>query len=220
MASARETPLATPREPRFGRSAALAVRVVTLDIVVVPDVTAALESDGIHVFLADDVGADAVVAVAAKPESLDGLGGHDDLPLIIVVPDAASANRELVRDLLGRGATAIVAASRVGSALASSVRAASAGQLVIPAAAREVMAGPALTVREKQILGMVVLGFTNGEIAQKLYVAESTVKSHLSSAFSKLGVRSRREATAAILDPTTGLGTGILAISKPEGLAV
>jgi hypothetical protein len=42
------------------------------------------------------------------------------------------------------------------------------------------------------------------------------VKSHLSSAFSKLGVRSRNEATALILDPENGLGTGILAISQDE----
>lgn len=59
---------------------------------------------------------------------------------------------------------------------------------------------------------MVVLSFTNGEIAQKLYVSESTVKSHLSSAFAKLGVRSRSAAAEAILDPVNGLGTGILAI--------
>ena len=61
---------------------------------------------------------------------------------------------------------------------------------------------------------MVVLGFSNSEIAAKLYVSDSTVKSHLTSAFSKLGVRSRNEATAMILDLDSGLGTGILAISE------
>jgi hypothetical protein len=39
------------------------------------------------------------------------------------------------------------------------------------------------------------------------------VKSHLSSAFTKLGARSRSEATALILDPATGLGPGILTIA-------
>ena len=57
------------------------------------------------------------------------------------------------------------------------------------------------------------MGFSNAEIARKLFVTEATVKSHLSSSFAKLGVRSRAEATARILDPEHGLGTGILAIS-------
>jgi hypothetical protein len=40
------------------------------------------------------------------------------------------------------------------------------------------------------------------------------VKSHLSATFTKLGVRSRTQATARILDPEHGLGTGILAITN------
>jgi len=41
------------------------------------------------------------------------------------------------------------------------------------------------------------------------------VKSHLSSAFTKLGVRSRSEAAALILDPRESLGMGILGIVQP-----
>jgi DNA-binding CsgD family transcriptional regulator len=77
----------------------------------------------------------------------------------------------------------------------------------------------ALSMREKQILGMVVMGFTNADIAAELFVAESTVKSHLSSAYTKLGVSSRREATTLILDPTQGLGPGIFAIAVGTGAA-
>ena len=64
---------------------------------------------------------------------------------------------------------------------------------------------------------MVVMGFANREIAGKLFITEATVKSHLSSAFQKLGVRSRTAAAALILDSDGGLGTGILAISDGRG---
>ena len=74
------------------------------------------------------------------------------------------------------------------------------------------MRAPSLSVREKQVLGMVVMGFSNGEIASRLFVAESTVKSHLSSAFAKLGVRSRHEATDLIVNRAWGIGLGILSI--------
>jgi DNA-binding NarL/FixJ family response regulator len=65
-------------------------------------------------------------------------------------------------------------------------------------------------------MGMVVLGLSNAEIAAKLVVAESTIKTHLTSTFAKLGVRSRSEASALILDSERGLGTGILSISEAE----
>lgn len=66
---------------------------------------------------------------------------------------------------------------------------------------------------------MVVLGFSNGEIASKLFVAETTVKSHLYSAYRKLDVRSRQEAAALILDSSQGLGLGILTISNEPSRA-
>jgi predicted ArsR family transcriptional regulator len=62
---------------------------------------------------------------------------------------------------------------------------------------------------------MVIMGLTNLEIAQKLYISENTVKSHLNTAYKKLGVHSRAEAQRLITDPDQGLGTGILAITAP-----
>jgi Bacterial regulatory proteins, luxR family len=64
---------------------------------------------------------------------------------------------------------------------------------------------------------MVILDFSKAEIAaEKLVVTESNVKSHLTSAFSKLGVNSRNPAAELILDHESGLGPGILRISTEE----
>lgn len=51
-----------------------------------------------------------------------------------------------------------------------------------------------LTHRERQVLREVAIGRTNKEIARSLYVAETTVKSHVSAILDKLGVQSRTQA--------------------------
>ncbi len=129
--------------------------------------------------------------------------------IVLVVEQAATAD---VRRALEAGAHAVVTESSIEGALVPSIRAALAGQVSIPAQARRAGRPKVLTAREKQILGLVVMGLTNAEIASKLFLAESTVKSHLSSAFAKLSVASRSEAAAVILDPQSGVGLGILTI--------
>lgn len=52
-----------------------------------------------------------------------------------------------------------------------------------------------LTEREKEILGLVAEGYTNGRIARELWVTEQTIKFHLSNTYRKLGVANRTEAS-------------------------
>jgi DNA-binding NarL/FixJ family response regulator len=112
----------------------------------------------------------------------------------------------------------VVLASELERTLLPTLQAVAAGLCVVPGAIREIIDRPRLSPRERQILAMVVLGFSNGEIARKLYVSESNVKNHLSSAFQKLGVKSRSAAAQLILDRDSGLGLGILHISPDEKL--
>jgi DNA-binding NarL/FixJ family response regulator len=171
--------------------------------------------------------ADAVVVAigdveGSRPAALDLVQACPrDVSIVVVAP---SVGRRTITDALEAGATGLVTHDGLEQCLGATIRAVCVGQVAVPAEAGGAIGPPLLTPREKQVLSMVVLGFTNVEIAGRLFVAETTVKSHLSSAYRKLRVRSRQEATAAILDSSNGLGLGILSLtpaptaSGPKGV--
>ncbi len=53
--------------------------------------------------------------------------------------------------------------------------------------------GEGLSEREKEVAWLVCRGFTNRQIAEELFIAETTVKKHLTHVYEKCGVLSRKE---------------------------
>ncbi len=136
--------------------------------------------------------------------------GREEMPIISV---CLRASARTVRRALDAGVAGFVAVDNVESALLPTIAAVLAGQTVVPAEFGG-LRRESLSFREKQILGFVVLGLTNSQIARRLFLAESTVKSHLSSSFAKLGVASRSDAAALILNPHEAVGASILKLTE------
>ena len=122
-------------------------------------------------------------------------------PAIVVVSPRSTATA--VRRTLDAGADALVFEPEIDVALGASVRAVESGQSVVPRKLRAGVERPNLSHRERQVLNLVCEGHTNAEIAEALFLAESTIKSHMASIFTKLGVHSRKEAGAAYMDLLT-----------------
>ena len=134
------------------------------------------------------------------------------LPIVFVT---TSVERALVRKALRVGADGIVGQTDDADALTATIDAVLAGQIAVPQSIRKRVAWSVLSLRERQVLELVALGLTNSEIADRLYLSESTVKSHLSSSFRKLSVCSRAEAAATVLDPEHGLATYLAHLARP-----
>jgi DNA-binding NarL/FixJ family response regulator len=148
-----------------------------------------------------------IVLTASAGERVDAIRTAADQRSgpAIVATMPGDAPSSLLRRALRAGADGIVLEAELHVALVASVRAVAAGQLAVPLALRRQLAPRHLSYREKQVLSLVAVGYTNRQIADTLYLSESTVKTHLSSAFGKLDARSRAEAAARVLDPDEGL---------------
>ncbi|HEX4733547.1 MAG TPA: LuxR C-terminal-related transcriptional regulator [Thermoleophilaceae bacterium] len=196
--------------------------------------TESLEREGLQVRL---------VAAGAGAETLDELDRRPTLVIVrcpqdrrmldrilrraerraagaIVVVIVAEGERVDLGMLLANGADALVREEELGIALGPAVRAAACGQCSAPAGLLRMTQPPALSLRERQVLALALAGLSNAEIAERLYLAPSTVKTHMSAAFRRLGVHSRREATALVYASDDALQRSVratLGISE-EGL--
>lgn len=131
--------------------------------------------------------------------------------VVVISPPATGAG---VRRALDAGADAVVFEPEIESTLAVTVLAVASGQSVVPRKLRASVKRPAFSHRERQVLALVSKGLTNSEIAERLLLAQSTVKSHLSSAFTKLGIRSRKEVATLLHDPEQAQSVGLATLDE------
>ncbi|MFI9152449.1 response regulator [Streptomyces sp. NPDC053367] len=117
-------------------------------------------------------------------------------------------DEEALLDSIMAGAAGYVLKQIQGSDLVAAVRTVARGQsLLDPSATAKLMARlrggqpkeepdalPGLTDREREILTLIGEGLTNRQIGQRLYLAEKTVKNHISRLLAKLGVERRIQA--------------------------
>lgn len=109
---------------------------------------------------------------------------------------AAGARGFLLKDVtLDRLVEAVRVIAGGGTVLRPGLSEHVANQLRSPAPA-----GPDITAREREVLRLLAAGYSNREIGRALFVAEGTVKNHVSNILTKLGVRDRTRAVLKALE--------------------
>ncbi len=126
-------------------------------------------------------------------------------PNVQVLALTSFTEEKLIQNALQAGAIGYLLKDVSANELAQAIRAAHGGQATLSPAAAQAMVhaatqpptpGHDLTEREREVLALMVKGMNNTEIAEKLVVSPSTIKSHVSHILRKLDVTSRTEAAA------------------------
>jgi NarL family two-component system response regulator LiaR len=129
-------------------------------------------------------------------------------PDVQVIALTSFKEGDLVKRALEAGAIGYLLKDVSAEELVQAIRAAHAGRVTLSPEAAQALVDttqqslandPKLTERELEVLKLMVEGLNNTQIAGKLVVSPSTIKSHVSSILSKLGVASRTEAVTLAL---------------------
>jgi NarL family two-component system response regulator LiaR len=133
---------------------------------------------------------------------------RQQFPHIQVIALTSFKQGELIKNALKAGAIGYLLKDVSADELAQAIRAAHSGRVTLsPEAAQALVQatnqpptpGLDLTEREREVLILMIEGLNNTQIAGRLTVSPSTIKSHVSNILSKLGVTSRTEAVTFAL---------------------
>jgi NarL family two-component system response regulator LiaR len=151
---------------------------------------------------------DVVLMDLLMPE-MDGVAAteaiHQRWPDVRIIALTSFKEKEYVEGALKAGATGYLLKNVSADELLNAVRRAASGQPSLSPEAAQVLIqkvnqppelGYDITGREHEILALMVEGLSNTDIAERLFVSQSTVKFHVSNILSKLGATSRTEAVA------------------------
>jgi len=151
---------------------------------------------------------DVVLMDLAMPD-MDGVTAtriiRQRFPTVQVLALTSFTEEKLIQNALQAGAISYLLKDVTADELAQAIRAAHGGRATLSPAAVQAMVhaatqpptpGHDLTEREREVLALLVEGLNNTEIAEKLVVSPSTIKSHVSHILRKLDVASRTEAAA------------------------
>ncbi|MDP9639009.1 DNA-binding NarL/FixJ family response regulator [Rhodococcus cercidiphylli] len=181
----------------------------TPDISVVADV-----EDGDQVPAAVTTYRPHVVLMDLQMRRVGGLDSTRELMTLAHPPKVIAMTAMDVDDLVVRaieaGAHSFLSKSEAPDTFHQSVRAVASGNTlfsedslrkivatsVLPVASPS-LSMDALSPREREVLRILATGSTNADISSELYLSETTVKTHISGIFVKLGVRNRVEAALA-----------------------
>ncbi|MFE9846761.1 response regulator transcription factor [Streptomyces goshikiensis] len=175
------------------------------------DVVAAA-ANGTEVLAAVEAGPVDVVLMDLRMPVMDGTETTrrlaEEHPEVAVVVLTTFADDDSILGALGAGARGYLTKNAGRQDIARAIRAAAAGQSVLdrevqdrllatvrttaPVAVRPLPED--LTPREREVLALIGQGLPNRAIAQRLFVSEATVKTHINNLFAKAGIRDRADA--------------------------
>jgi two-component system NarL family response regulator len=141
---------------------------------------------------------------------MPGMGGVEaatairaEFPAARMIALTTYGGDEDIRRAFAAGVLAYLTKDVLHDELLKAIRAVYAGQTYLPAAVAAALAAqlprPDLSAREVQVLGLIVRGLANKQIAYTLNIAEHTVKNHVKNILSKLGAQDRTQAATAAI---------------------